>query len=309
MSSEPPDISVVVCTYTEARWDDLVESVESLQRQTQCPGEVIVVVDHNPALHDRAKEQLRGVVVTENQEQQGLSGGRNSGIAVANGDVIAFLDDDAMAAPDWIEKLKSGYENEQVLGVGGSILPLWQTRQPGWFPDEFKWVVGCTYRGLPSVTSPVRNFIGCNMSFRSEVFESVGGFRHDIGRVGTRPLGCEETELCIRTSQHFAEGVLLYEPESKVYHRVPHDRVSWSYFRNRCYSEGISKALIAKYIGSDDGLNSERSYVVRTLPLGVKRGLTDAITRFKPSGLARAAAIVAGTAFTAAGYIRGSISG
>jgi cellulose synthase/poly-beta-1,6-N-acetylglucosamine synthase-like glycosyltransferase len=112
------------------------------------------------------------------------------------------MDEDATAAPDWLERLTHGYDSDEVLGVGGTIDPLWLTGRPAWFPAEFDWVVGCTYRGLPETANRVRNLIGCNMSFRREVFQQVGGFRSGIGRIGLRPVGCEETELCIRLNQH-----------------------------------------------------------------------------------------------------------
>ena len=81
------------------------------------------------------------------QQQRGISGARNSGIAAARGAIIAFLDDDAIAAPDWLEQLLAGYSSPNVLGVGGAIEPQWQGGRPRWFPPEFDWVVGCTYLG------------------------------------------------------------------------------------------------------------------------------------------------------------------
>src|SRR5439155_54307 len=80
-----------------------------------------------------------------------------------------------------------------------------QGERPTWHPPEFGWVVGCSYRGLPVEPAPVRNLIGCNMSMRRELFDAVGGFTHGIGRIGTIPLGCEETEWCIRVRQRFPE--------------------------------------------------------------------------------------------------------
>ena len=302
------DVSVVICAYTQDRWDDLVAAVASVRSQTAPAGETIVVIDHNEELLERVRAEIPGVVAIANTEPQGLSGARNSGLAAARGAVIAFLDDDAVAAPDWLERLVAPYADPNVMGVGGPAEAAWDAGRPRSFPREFDWVVGCTYRGLPEETSPIRNMIGANMSLRAEVFEAVGGFRVGMGRIGKRPLGCEETEMCIRIQQHWPESVMVYEPAARVSHRVPPSRARWAYFRSRCYAEGLSKALVARFAGAGDGLSSERSYATRTLPLGVLRGIADGL-RGDIAGLARATAIVAGLVVTTAGYLIGTAAG
>jgi len=299
------DISVVICAHTEERWEQLVAAVESLESQSVAPREILVVIDHNPALANRAYRRLPNVRVIENEQQRGISGARNSGIAAAGGAIIAFLDDDAIAAPDWLEQLLDGYSIPNVLGVGGAIEPQWQGDRPRWFPPEFDWVVGCTYLGMPHEAAPVRNLIGCNMSFRREVFAHVGGFRDEIGRVGARPSGCDETELCIRLGQRLPHALLLYSPLARVRHHVPAARARWAYFRARCLLEGRSKALVARLVGAGAGSATERAYTLRTLPRGVARGLVDALVRSDLSGLARAGAITLGLAITIAGYLQG----
>lgn len=296
------DVSVIICTYTEARWADLLVAVDSIQNQSVLAREIVVAVDHNPALLARVREQFTDVIVVENQEPRGLSGARNSGVAIAKGALIAFLDDDAIADTNWLEKLTECCEDPQVLGVGTRVDPLWETNRPAWFPEEFYWVVGCTYRGLPQTKAPVRNLSGGSMCLRREVFEAVGGFRTGIGRNSTRPMGCEETELCIRAGQHWPQKFFLYEPNIRIQHRIPASRARWAYFCARCYAEGQSKALVARYVGGSDGLASERVYTLKTLPQGVIRGLVDAVFRHDPMGLARAGAIVAGLVITTTGY-------
>jgi GT2 family glycosyltransferase len=305
MSARAGDISVVICAHTEARWEQLTRAVESLQCQSVAPLDILVVIDHNPALADRAYRRLPRIRVIENEQQPGISGARNSGIAAAGGSIIAFLDDDAIAAPDWLEQLLAGYSSPNILGVGGAIEPHWQGQRPRWFPEEFDWVVGCTYLGMPRAATPVRNLIGCNMSFRREVFARIGGFRDEIGRVGTRPSGCDETELCIRLGQRLPHALLLYTPLARVQHHVPATRARWAYFRARCLLEGRSKALVARLVGAGAGSATERAYTLRTLPRGVARGLVDTLLRCDPGGLARAGAITLGLAITTAGYLQG----
>ena len=302
-----PDISVVICAYTEERWDELLVSVETVQRQTLSPFEIIVVIDHNVNLYQRASQTLKNMIVMENHGARGLSGARNSALALAKGSVIAFIDEDATASPDWLQVLSTQYHDQTVLGVGGQIKPIWQTGRPAWFPEEFDWVVGCTYRGLPEQAASVRNLIGCNMSFRHEVFSSVGGFRDGIGRIGTLPVGCEETELCIRARQFWPDRDFIYDPKALVFHRVPQKRSTFKYFLSRCYAEGLSKALVSRFTGARSGLNSEWKHVLNVLPLGVFQGLQDAILQRDMFGFHRAGAIISGLFFTVLGFGMGLI--
>ena len=301
------DISIVICAYTEERWDDLVAAIASVQKQSIEVREIIVVVDYNQQLLQRVQDYIPDVIAIENTMQPGLSGARNSGIARAGSDIVAFLDDDAIAIPDWVSFLSEGFSNPEVLGVGGPVLPLWQTNKSRWLPEEFYWVVGCTYRGMPVDIGMVRNPIGANMAFRREVFDAVGGFQSGIGRVGTHPLGCEETEMCIRARQNWPLRGFLYHPQASVFHRVSGVRTNWRYFCSRCYFEGISKAVVARYVGSKDGLSSERAYTLRVLPAGVGHGLRDAFLQHDLSGLGRAGAILSGFALTVMGYVVGSV--
>lgn len=298
------DASVVICTHADGRWGDLESAVASVAAQAPPPREVIVVVDHNPGLLARALERWPDHVVVGNEQQHGLSGARNTGVARASAAVVAFLDDDAVAEPGWLAGLAADLEDVSVMAVGGRIDPVWPSSRPGWFPEEFDWVVGCSYRGQPTERRPVRNVIGASMAFRRDVLAEVGGFRSEIGRIGSLPVGCEETELCIRARRRWPDRTILYDPAVRVRHRVAPDRTRWRYFVSRCYAEGRSKAVVARLAGPGDALSTELSYTTRVLPAGVVRGLVDGVVRLDPSGLRRAGAIVAGLAVTTAGFLR-----
>jgi GT2 family glycosyltransferase len=299
-----PSVSVIVCCYTRERYDDLIAAIGSLQGQTRRPEEVIVVVDHNRAL-ERDLVRLKRVVVIPNRHRPGLSGARNSGLEAARGDVIAFMDDDAVAEPDWLARLCSWYSAPEVIGAGGRIVPAWDRGRPPWFPPEFDWVVGCSYVGMPESAAPVRNLIGCNMSFRREVFESAGTFRTALGRARSLPDGCEETELCIRARGSLQGSVLVYDPDAVVNHRIREERHTIHYFGSRCFAEGRSKALVSRMVGARRGLAAERAYAFRALPLGAVRCLARAVSELNAAVLAQLLAIGAGFAITAAGYLNG----
>ena len=309
-----PDISVVICVYTEDRWEDILAAVASVRAQSRPARETLLVVDHNRALLDRLVKEYKDyaqtgeVRVLANAGPRGLSAGRNTGIAASRGEVVAFLDDDAVAERNWLRHFAEGYADPRVMAVGGRTEPIWASgRRPAWFPEEFDWVVGCTYRGLPQGRVRVRNVLGGNASFRRTAFDAAGGFATGIGRDGDkRPLGCEETELCIRLARARPDAVLLIDDRAVIHHRVPEGREHFGYFRTRAYAEGLSKALVARSVGADKGLESERRYTTRVLPAGVARGLRDALLA-RPGGAGRAGAIVAGVLTAAGGYVVGSV--
>jgi GT2 family glycosyltransferase len=142
------------------------------------------------------------------------------------------------------------------------------------------------------------------MSFRREIFATIGGFRVGMGRIGKRPVGCEETELCIRAKQQWPMRTILYNPAAQVFHRVPAERSCWRYFRQRCFAEGISKAQVTQHVGSNDGLASERAYLLQALPMGIGTGIADSL-RGQRAGILRAVAIIFGLCLTTLGYLIG----
>jgi glycosyltransferase involved in cell wall biosynthesis len=310
--------SIALCAYTDRRWSALVRAVESIRRQTLPAHEIILVIDHNEPLLETAKQQFPDVLVVPNSLEGGAGGARNTAAELATGNVLVFLDDDARAVPEWLAEQAEALADGSVIGVGGDIEPDWEGGRPPWFPDEFQWVVGCSYRGLPVASAPVRNLIGCNMSMRLDAFRAIGGFRGGFGnvkvdpQVGQRPrllerlvtgsAGTEETELCIRATQRWPERQWLYRPSVRVSHEVPLARQTVRYFVARCFDEGVAKAtVVSGNVGSKDGLAVERSYTLSVLPPGIVRNLGEA-ARGDLSGLGRAGAIVVGLAVTVGGY-------
>jgi len=236
-------------------------------------------------------------MVVPNDRRPGLAGARNTGAAASDGDVIAYLDDDAFAASTWIEELTKAYERFGLLGVGGNISPQWATGRPRWFPQEFDWVVGSTYVGIPTEPAKIRNPIGANMSVHRSVFDAIGGFREEMGRL-------EETDLCIRAEDRFPARMWFHWPAARVRHYVSPERETWSFFLRRCQNEGLAKAAMARRTSRQAGLASERHYVRVTLPHGVVKGLRQAMAG-ETDGFLRAGAIVIGLGATVVGYVKG----
>ncbi len=300
-------LSVVVCAYTLERWDDLCRAVESVLAEEDTVSQLVVVIDHNEDLFVRAADRFGAdgrITLCRNTGRRGLSDARNTGVAAGHGEIVAFLDDDAAAQPGWSAALLAHYADPDVAGVGGHAAPVWPSGRPRWMPGEFDWVVGCSYAGQPSGVTAVRNPLGCNMSLRRSVFAEIGGFRSEVGRVGSVPVGGEETELFLRLRAQRPGQRVLLDPSAAVSHHVSADRATPRYFLRRCYHEGLSKAVVTRLAAAPKSLDSEQSYATRVLPRAVLREVTSR----QPGGRARAAMIVAGLVVTTAGYVRGALA-
>ena len=308
------NVSIIICAYTARREQTLRAAVAAVRAQLVAGDELLVVVDHNPELLDLMQRELlerepadaatdAAIRVIANENLRGLSGARNAGVESARNPLVLFLDDDAVPRPGWLADLTEPFRDPEVVGVGGVAAPAWESERPGWLPEEFLWVVGCSYRGLPRQLTQIRNPIGANMAFRRDVIRQVGGFTDGIGRVGRTPLGCEETELSIRATRATG-GRIVQQPLAVVDHLVPAERARVGYFIHRCWAEGLSKAVVSRLMGGDAALASERRYTTRTLPLGVLAGIRDGLAG-DGAGFRRAGAIAGGLSVTVAGYLRG----
>ncbi len=304
----PLTSSVVVCANSYERIGDIRAALHAVGNQTVLPAEVLLVVDGNDELFDRLSDQIEGlghvpVRLLTNRHKQGLAGARNTGVEEASGDIVVFLDDDAAPDKSWLEVLLCCYEDSSVMGVGGGATPSWHLDKPEWFPDEFAWVVGCSYSGMPQRGDEIQNLIGCNMSFRRSVLQDAKGFREEATRADMSPLGSEEAELCIRLGQAHPDLKIVHEPRSTVRHRVWRDRSTFRYFRRRCYAEGVSRAKVSRLVRNAGGHSGERKFVTQTLPLAVVRTI-----RTGPGRVGKTAAVLCGLLVASAGYFIGSLS-
>jgi hypothetical protein len=295
-----PTVSVIITTHSMDRWEWLRECVASAQAQTRPALEIIVVVDHNPELLEEITREFPAIVAVPNIGGRGVSGARNSGVKASRGEVVGFLDDDAVVTPDWLATLLCHIVKPGVVGVGCYSDGLWEAPRPAWFPGEFAWTIGVTYSGMPDQPTPVRNVWTCAMLVKRSAFELVDGFREDFGKVGNRSLP-EDTDLCLRIASGQDNAVWMWDPAKVMQHRVPVGRATFGYLLSRCFLQGWGKAAMAHMDGFDQSTSSERSYAARTLPVGVGRGVKDAL-RGDLSGLGRAGAIIAAFSVAVVGY-------
>jgi GT2 family glycosyltransferase len=217
----------------------------------------------------------------------------------ATGDVVLFLDDDAVANEGWLDAHLSAYAVPGVAGTAGMVRPAWELgAPPDWWPELFDWVVGCNDERSEPSGATVRNPVGANMGFRRKHVVDAGGFSHRLGRTSDAPLGCEETELAIRIVQSNPDSRVVFVREAECVHKVRPERATWRYFRARCVAEGRSKAIVATMTGLSAATAAERSYTRSVL----KNAAADVV---RPKRLRRTLAAVAGLGFALAGFMPG----
>ncbi len=254
-------VSVVVCGYTLERTETLVDCIESVLAQTHEPIEVVVVVDGNPELGDVLAERFGEVgdlVLVENDQNRGISYSRTKGAEVATGEIVAFIDDDAIAEPDWIEELVAVYEETDAIAVGGYVRPDWVTEKPSFFPEEFYWLVGCTEPGFAEHLEEVRNTYGSNISYKRERFLEIGGYDANTGRKGDRHIQAHEAPAGIRLQETYGQGI-VYTQNAVVDHQLFDYRGEFGWLVRRAFWQGFSKRVMEVLYPGAQG--NEREYL------------------------------------------------
>lgn len=306
MDKQNTKVSVIICVYTMERLNDIHEAIGSVMAQTLKPYELIVAVDHNEELFQRLKAELPPEVkVVLNEGAQGLSETRNVGIRTATGDVIAFIDDDAVAEKDWLENLTKHFYDPKVAVVGGRAIPLWlNCGRPSWFPEELDWIVGCTYKGLPLNGNQTRNVPGCNMAFAKEAFSKAGLWENKIGSIGQSLKGGEEAELCIRIKNKMPGCLIIWEPSAIIHHKVPLSRVALRWILKDSFDQGFCKAKVKEFSEAISGkpLSTENSYLRYLLLTSIPERL---VRFYKKGSLPQAGAVMLSIAAIGIGYLRG----
>ncbi|MDR5708488.1 MAG: glycosyltransferase [Armatimonadota bacterium] len=247
--------SVVIPTYNRAETLKLtLQSV--LAQRTDVPHEVIVV-DNNST--DGTREVVaafaRGATVDVRyilEPAQGSSAARNAGVAAARGEVIAFLDDDVIAAPGWLAALADAYaELPDAWCIGGRVTLRLPDLLPPWLAPLDGLVASYLSQqdlggGLVRIGYP-KGLISANLSVRREALEQVGGFSGRLGRFGGQLLSGEDIELCQRIQR--AGGAVYYCGAASVAHLVSQSRLSKAFLRRRAYWQGRTEAAFSQRRG------------------------------------------------------------
>jgi glucosyl-dolichyl phosphate glucuronosyltransferase len=310
MKDETPLISVVVATHSRRAL--LARTLDALVRQ-EWPGDrlEILVVD-NDSTDDTCDfvDQLAGRVGAPwirllREKRRGKTFAVNTGLEAARGDILAFTDDDVLPEPQWLRALSGAMQETGADFAVGRILPLWEAAPPAWVGPALHGVLAIPDNGgerldlRAGVNEHVMALAG-NLAVRPRVFAAIGAWRTDLGKeLGSLRSG-EDHEFFLRMTRAGYRGV--YEPEARVAHLVPAERLRRSYFRRWLYENGRMVA----------GLERQFPSTPRYL-LGVPRYLwrqaaTDAlrfVASFRPrAGRARFAAETRMVWFV--GFLRGA---
>jgi glucosyl-dolichyl phosphate glucuronosyltransferase len=296
--------AVIICTSARDRSPLLHACIDSVFDGTRRPEELFVVVDGDRSLEVELAHSLDPAARVLPSAGHGLSAARNTGLAAAASDLVAFIDDDAEADRGWLESLVRAFASDRdLVGSGGPVLPRWGAERR-WMPDELLWVVGCTYQGHRKDAGPMRNPIGCNMAFRRRSLVSAGGFCTTFGKDGRSLQTCDETELGLRLERVHGPGRIVYAPDASVHHFVPSARISWRVLVRRSISEGIAKGRLRR-LYRNDALGPERDYVRLLVFASVPRLIRESVQVRDPQRAVGAMAIAASLLIAGAAFVAG----
>lgn len=240
-----PRIASVICTYN--RYDFLEDSLNSLLSQSMEADEFdIIVVDNSPDFEIASTYQAKlGSERVQYLIERilGLSNARNVALKSSRAEIVHFLDDDAIARPDLLSRIVEAFDffGEEVIAVGGQILPRWGAPRPAWLADNLLGFLTVVDWGGDLRLLAEREWIaGANIAFRREPILALGAFSTDLGRKGggASLLSNEEAALIERiTAAGFKSA---YAPAASVDHYVSPERLTREWFRRRVAWQAVS---------------------------------------------------------------------
>jgi glucosyl-dolichyl phosphate glucuronosyltransferase len=265
---------LIATSYTVKRYEELAKLLESLQNQTYRNVEAIIVVDESAELFARLKSAAQEmtsvpVKVMMNLTTPGAAEGRNNGIRAAKGQILAFVDDDVVLTPGWAEEIDRVLSaREDVIGVTGSVLPLWASTDHQWVPKELYWLFSCTECLELDGLTEVRHGWGVNMAFKREAFETCGEFDTMTGPLRGGDVGiAEDLEFSLRV-RGLTGKKILYDPLMQLYHKVGIQRLGWRFMFERSFIIGYSRRSMKRvqYAEKEKNLLSrEKNLLARTV--------------------------------------------
>jgi glycosyltransferase involved in cell wall biosynthesis len=279
VSVSPPRLSVVICTYNRRALS--ARAVESLVAQTVDASEFeVVLVDNNSTdgTFEWGTEFARSYPSLRvfRETNQGLSFARNRGVEEARAPVVAFLDDDAVAVPEWVDALLKAFSSgpKNTVAVAGRIELEWSRPRPSWLPDE-----ATGWLGFFSLSPERRemypgkdNLRGGNMAVERKALIDVGMFDTRLGRSKAGLMGNEEVEFQRRLER--LGRYMAYSHDAVIYHLVHPERLHRRWFLRRAYDQGRSDVRLEEALDARSNKNSLVGALGRTGYYGARALLT-----------------------------------
>jgi glucosyl-dolichyl phosphate glucuronosyltransferase len=244
-----PSVSVVICTHNRAAYLD--KALRSLMLQTlpRSAWEVVVVDNRSTDRTREVAERFAGEMDLQVlfEPVLGLSYARNAGWRAARAPLVAYLDDDAVAAPDWLERILEAFATVTPRPgcVGGRVEPIWEAPRPPWLSDEvLTSLTAIDWAGVPHPLPDLARewLVGANLAIPRDVLERIGGFTDGLDRAGRSLLSSGDVFLQRQIQE--AGLACWYHPAIAVGHHVPAVRLRQPWFRRRYYWQGVSDAMI-----------------------------------------------------------------
>jgi glycosyltransferase involved in cell wall biosynthesis len=269
-------ISVILCTYNR---DKYIYNVLKSVAENDYPHDQYEIVLVNNNSTDGTENECRRFQADYPdirfryflEKNQGLSYARNCGIRNAQGDLLAYVDDDATVNPEYLRTYSDFFTHHpEAVAAGGPILPVYETEEPEWMTHYTRQLItgklflGNNQREFPRGAFPG----GGNACYRKSVFDTVGLFNVELGRKGNSLIGAEEKDLFDKMTTHGMH--FYYLPNAILYHIIPPHKLTQDYFNRLTYSIGVSERYRTQQI-------SRKKYLNRLCKEAVKWGGTIAL--------------------------------
>jgi glucosyl-dolichyl phosphate glucuronosyltransferase len=298
-------VSVIVTTVSRARLSDFQDLVRALMQQDVDDFELIVIVDENHEHYLDIKKLVKDcpfpVKVEFNDNNLGLAHSRNMGIGIADGNLLAFIDDDAEPGANWVRTIREVFKDPLVGAVTGDIEPRWMVQGMDWFPEELFWMISCSYSITPKERGEIDRGFGVDMAFSRTAIEAVGPFDTKYGINKKRWIGGEDTEMFLRVST--AGYKVIYEPDMRVRHHIHPDRLRLDKLAKRAIAQGRGTVILKRGMRNRVHDHSGKSYILDTVFRFVPSKMRGLLTREAMGNIRDLGLVLTINIFIVMGYV------
>lgn len=240
-------LTVIICTHN--RYAVLGEAIASIEIQDFPADRLeLVVVDNSTDISGQRQFTDNLDIACSHkyiiEPVPGLSRARNIGVAAAQGEIVAFMDDDALAGTNWVSRLAKDFADHPEAGVvGGPVAPIWPNSRPSWLHPWLEGYLTIVDRG-PEMRAlkPDEWLAGTNIAYRRDLLIKAGNFSESLGRVGKLLLSNEE--LLVTEKIRELGYSVLYDPAAAMRHRVHEDRINQAWMRRRVFWQVVSDLFV-----------------------------------------------------------------